>query len=63
VENEGQDTNDGRCIVQRKEKHDGLKVSSKARYCLRGFKEEVVPHRKFCTPWLLTRAGQLNRLL
>ena len=43
VEDEGQDRIDGRWIVNRKEEHDGLKVNLKARYCLRGFKEDVKP--------------------
>ena len=35
----GQEGIDGRWIIQRKDEHDGLKVTIKARYCLRGFKE------------------------
>ena len=43
VEDNGQNRIDGRWIVNRKEEHDGLKVKVKARYCLRGFKEDVKP--------------------
>ena len=43
VDDDGQERIDGRWIVQKKEEHDGLKVQIKARYCLRGFKEENKP--------------------
>ena len=43
VEDQGQDRIDGRWAVNKKEEHDGLKVAMKARYCLRGFKEEHKP--------------------
>ena len=43
VENEGQETIDGRWVVTKKEAHDGLKTSFKARWCLRGFKENNKP--------------------
>ena len=43
VEDVGQETIDGRWIIQKKVEYDGLKVNLKARYCLRGFKEENKP--------------------
>ena len=43
VEDYGQERIDGRWIVNKKEEHDGLKVNLKARYCLRGFKEQEKP--------------------
>ena len=43
VDDEGQDRIDGRWAINKKEEHDGLKVNVKARYCLRGFKEEHKP--------------------
>ena len=43
VDDDGQETIDGRWVVNRKEEHDGLKAKYKARYCLRGFKEETKP--------------------
>ena len=45
VDDEGQDTIDGRWVVNKKEEHDGLKVGFKAIYCLRGFKENDKPRR------------------
>ena len=43
VEDAGQEAIDGRWIIQKKDDHDSLKVNLKARYCLRGFKEENKP--------------------
>ena len=43
VENVGQETIDGRWVVNKKEAHDGLKAAYKARWCLRGFKEDIKP--------------------
>ena len=43
IEDDGQETIDGRWVVNKKEEHDGLKVAFKARYCLRGFKEHEKP--------------------
>ena len=43
VTDDGQDTIDGRWVVNKKEAHDGLKKDYKARYCLRGFKELEKP--------------------
>ena len=43
VDNEGQDTIDGRWVINKKEAHDGLKKDFKARYVLRGFKETDKP--------------------
>ena len=43
IDDEGQDTIDGRWVINKKEAHDGLKTAFKARWCLRGFKEETKP--------------------
>ena len=43
VDDVGQDRIDCRWVINRKEIHDGLKVSVKARLCCRGFKEEISP--------------------
>ena len=43
VEDLEQDRIEGPCIVNRKDAQDGLKVNVKARYCLRGFKEDGKP--------------------
>ena len=43
VEDEGQTRITTRWVVTRKEDHDGMKVKTKARLCMRGFQEEVNP--------------------
>jgi hypothetical protein len=43
VNNDGQDSIDTRWNILKKEGHDGLKTSMKARLCLRGFKELEKP--------------------
>jgi hypothetical protein len=43
VDDDGQETIDGRWVINKKEAHDGLKTAFKARWCLRGFKEEIKP--------------------
>ena len=43
VDDDGQETIDGRWVINKKEAHDGLKTEFKARWCLRGFKEQNRP--------------------